>query len=158
MTFERATADDIRELTALRIAYLQEDSGEMDAETLRAVEAGLPDYFARHLNGDLAAYVARADGKVAACAFLLVVEKPMSPAFITGRTGTVLNVYTRPEYRRKGCAKRLMRLLLRDASDMDLSFVELKATADGYGLYKSLGFADEVSKYHSMRWYPQVER
>lgn len=158
MIFDRATIDDVKELTALRISYLREDSGEMEEETLRAVEAGLPDYFMRHLNGDLAAYVARADGEVAACALLLVIEKPMSPAFPTGRTGAVLNVYTKPEYRRRGCARRLMELLLRDAADRNLSFVELKATEDGYGLYRSLGFADEVSKYHSMRWYQQVER
>lgn len=32
--------------------------------------------------------------------FLLVAQKPMSPAFITGRTGSVLNVYIKPQYRR----------------------------------------------------------
>ncbi len=37
---------------------------------------------------------------------LLIVEKPMSPSFITGKTGTVLNVYTKPEYRNKGYAKK----------------------------------------------------
>ena len=36
---------------------------------------------------------------------------------------------------------------------MNLSFVELKATEDGYGLYKSLGFEDVRSKYHALRWY-----
>ena len=153
MVFERATMGDISELTALRIAYLQEDSGEMDEETLRMMGANLPDYFAAHLNDDIVAYVARMDGEVAACALLLVTEKPMSPAFLTGKTGTVLNVYTKPKYRHKGCARHLMSLLLKDASNMNLSFVELKATEDGYGLYKSLGFEDEMSKYHSMRWY-----
>ena len=158
MVFEKAVIADVRELTALRNAYLQEDSGGMEPEALRAVEAGLPGYFAGHLNDDLVAYVARTDGELAACAMLLVAEKPMSPAFITGKTGTVLNVYTRPEYRRRGFARRLMHMLLQDASDRNLSFVELKATEDGYGLYKSLGFTDDVSKYHSMKWHREVER
>ena len=30
--------------------------------------------------------------------------------------------------------------------------VELKATEDGYSLYKSIGFRDFVSKYHQMEW------
>lgn len=153
MTFEKATIDDIKELTALRIAYLQEDGGDMDREVLRTIAADLPNYFAGHLNDDIMAYVARTEEEVVSCALLLVAEKPMSPAFITGKTGTVLNVYTRPEYRHKGCANRLMNMLLTDASNMNLSFVELKATEDGYGLYKSLGFEDERSRYHSMRWY-----
>lgn len=157
MTFEKADIDDIKELTALRIAYLQEDGGDMEQKVLHTIEIELPDYFAAHLNNDITAYVARTEEKIISCAFLLVVEKPMSPAFITGRTGTVLNVYTRPQYRHKGYAYRLMNMLLNDASDKNLSFVELKATEDGYGLYKSLGFEDERSKYHSMRWYDKKE-
>ena len=32
----------------------------------------------------------------------------MSPAFINGKTGTVLNVYTCPDYRHKGYARLIM--------------------------------------------------
>ena len=79
----------------------------------------------------------------------------MSPAFITGRTGTVLNVYTKPQYRHKGYAKEIMNRLLSDAVEKNLSVVELKSTEDGYRLYHSVGFVDEFSKYHSMKWYNQ---
>lgn len=153
MVFEKATIDDTKELAALRIAYLEEDHGIMDENALLSIEANLPDYFMRHLNHDFTAYVARNEQEIVACAFLLVVEKPMSPAFITGKTGTVLNVYTRPNYRHKGYARCLMNMLLSDAVDKNLSFIELKATEDGYHLYKSLGFEEAVSKYHSMKWY-----
>lgn len=34
--------------------------------------------------------------------------------------------------------------------------VELKATKDGYHLYQSVGFIEEVSKYHSMKWYNNI--
>ena len=71
----------------------------------------------------------------------LIVEKPMSPAFINGRTGMVLNAYTCPSYRRRGCAKIIMEVLL-----------SVKATEDGYPLYRSVGFEDDGSKYHIMRW------
>lgn len=152
MVFEKADIDDIRELTELRIAYLEEDGGAIDDEALQAIRRDLPGYFERHLNNDLTAYAARDGQEIAACAFLLVVEKPMSPAFITGKTGTVLNVYTKPDHRRKGYAKHLMKMLLKDAADKDLSTVELKATDDGYALYKSLGFEDMVTKYHLMKW------
>ena len=76
----------------------------------------------------------------------------MSPAFITGKTGTVLNVYTKLECRHNGHARKLMNMLMDDVSVMGLSVVELKATDSGYQLYKSLGFSDTVSKYHPMTW------
>ena len=82
----------------------------------------------------------------------------MSPAFITGMTGLVMNVYTKPEHRHMGYARRLMELLMGDAERMGLSAVELKATEAGYGLYAALGFEESGSKYRPTRWVPERYR
>ena len=149
MIFEKATIKDINMLTDLRLAYLQEDLGVITDKEL--IQESLPGYYEKHLNKDLMVYVARDDEDIVACAFLLIVEKPMSPSFITGKTGTVLNVYTKPEYRNKGYAKKLMTMMLEDATAQDVSVIELKSTEDGYLLYKSVGFEDVVAKYHNMK-------
>ena len=151
MTFEKATAQDTGMLTELRIAYLQEDLGAIEAADLKLIESLLPGYYEKHLNKDLMVYVARNEKDIVSCAFLLIVEKPMSPSFITGKTGTVLNVYTRPEYRKKGYAKKIMNMMFADAKAEIVSNIELKATEDGYSLYRSVGFEDVVTKYHNMR-------
>ena len=155
MIVEKANIEDVTLLTELRLAYLKEDYGELSKNDIEIISRNLPDYFKKNLNRTLFCYLIREGEEIAACAFLLVVEKPMSPAFITGRTGTVLNVYTQPQYRYKGYAKEIMNKVLSDAEEKNLSVVELKATEDGYGLYKSVGFVDEVSKYHSMKWHNQ---
>ena len=152
MIVDKASKKQIAALVELRLAYLQEDLGEIPGDDLQSLREALPRYFREHLNQDLFVYIAREEEEIFACAFLLVVEKPMSPMFITGKTGTVLNVYTRPEYRKKGYAKQLMNALLEDAKGNGLSVVELKATEDGYHLYKAVGFEDVVSKYHNMRY------
>ena len=149
MIFEKATIKDINGLTDLRLAYLQEDLGVITNKEL--IQESLPGYYEKHLNKDLMVYVARDDEDIVSCAFLLIVEKPMSPSFITGKTGTVLNVYTKPEYRNKGYAKKLMTMMLEDATAQDVSVIELKSTEDGYLLYKSVGFEDVVAKYHNMK-------
>ena len=64
----------------------------------------------------------------------------------------MLNVYTRPDCRRKGYARQVMKALLADADKLGLSVVELKATDDGYPLYLSVGFKDDVSEYRHMKW------
>ena len=149
MIFEKATIKDINGLTDLRLAYLQEDLGVITDKEL--IQESLPGYYEKHLNKDLMVYVARDEEDIVSCAFLLIVEKPMSPSFITGKTGTVLNVYTKPEYRNKGYAKKLMTMMLEDATAQDVSVIELKSTEDGYLLYKSVGFEDVVVKYHNMK-------
>ena len=152
MIYTKATMEDINQLTELRIAYLTEDHGGLEESDLEIIKRDLPDYFIRNLNKSIFGYVARNEREIVACALLLVIEKPMSPAFITGKTGTVLNVYTKSEYRHNGHARKLIKMLMEDASDMELSVVELKATEDGYQLYRSLGFRDATSKYHQMNW------
>ena len=151
MIFDKATIEDIGVLTDLRIAYLNEDLGVISNENLELMQVSLPSYYEKHLNKDLMAYVARDEMDIVSCAFLLIVEKPMSPSFITGKTGTVLNVYTKPDYRKKGYAKKLITTMLEDAKAEGLSIIELKATEDGYSLYKFVGFEDVVAKYHNMK-------
>ena len=152
MIYTKATMEDIEQLTELRIAYLVEDYGGLEDKDLEIIKRDLPDYFTRNLDKNIFGYVARNERKIVTCALLLVIEKPMSPAFITGKMGTVLNVYTKTEYRHNGHARKVMNMLLEDTSDMGLSVVELKATEAGYQLYRSLGFHDATSKYHQMNW------
>ncbi len=152
---EYAKTADIASLTELRLAYLDEEHGKLSGDDIEIIKRELPRYFMRNLNQNIFCYFVREQEEIAACAFLLVVEKPMSPAFITGKTGTVLNVYTRPVYRHKGYARQIMEKLLSEAVEKNLSLVELKSTKDGYRLYQSVGFVDDVPKYHLMKWYNQ---
>lgn len=138
-------------MTDLRIAYLQEDLGIITENDLQKLQTSLPDYYEKHLNQDLMVYVAREEDAIVSCVFLVIVEKPMSPSFITGKTGTVLNVYTKTEYRRKGHARKLITMMLEDAKACAVSVVELKATEEGYPLYKSIGFVDVGTQYCNMR-------
>lgn len=152
MIFIKADKDDISSLVEMRISYLNEDYGTLETSTEQKIRAILPAYFEKHLNLDLFAYVAKEDRRMLAAAFLLVVEKPANPSFITGKTGTILNVFTHKNYRRKGIAGQLLNLMLNDARTLGIDLIELKATDEGYNLYKSLGFQDSCSKYKNMKY------
>lgn len=152
MIFEKADINDSESLVKLRIDYLTEDYGSIPENQLSRIAGNLPDYFSRHLNRDLFVFVCRNNDVIVSCCFLYVSEKPSNPAFITGKTGTVLNVYTRPEYRKKGLAGKLLSLMLSASKEMGLDFVELKSTESGYNLYRSLGFEEVVSKYRNMKY------
>lgn len=149
--FEKADHSLIDELTQIRMDYLSEDYGNINENDSQKIIDSLPDYYKKHINQDLFAYVARTD-KIVASAFLLVVEKPANPSFISGKTGMILNVYTKPEFRKQGIARYLIEMLLADAKKMNLDFVELKATQAGYELYKKIGFKDSVDKYMPMKY------
>ena len=151
MDFGKANIDDLDLLVNLRIAYLTEDYGNIPDNQLNEISDKLPNYFRRHLNNDLYVYVARCENDIVSCCFLLINEKPSNPTFVNGITGTVLNVYTKAEHRKKGIAKMLLNQLISDAKKMNLDYLELQATDAGYNLYKSVGFKDVISKYHRMK-------
>ncbi len=155
MDVQKAQISDIDALVDLRIQYITEDHGQLEIQDAATIAEKLPEYFKTHLGKDLFCYILRDEKYIVSCAFLLIIEKPMSPAFINGKTGTVLNVYTRPAYRHKGYAGLIIKELISDARKMALCTIELKATDAGYSLYRSAGFTDDVSKYHLMKWQNQ---
>ena len=95
----KAGPEDIAGLAEMRIAYLQEDLGEMSGQEADQYRTRLKEYFERVLNQNIFCYAAKENEEILSTAFLLVSEKPASPSFPNGRTGTILNVYTKPEYR-----------------------------------------------------------
>jgi hypothetical protein len=68
--YNRASLDDINELVRLRLAYLAADFGELSAKDASNIAESLPAYFERHLDRDLYAHVAWANGKTTNFVFL----------------------------------------------------------------------------------------
>lgn len=152
MRVEQATLADLDQLVRLRIAYLTDDLGSLSPEQTIQLREELPSYFNHHLQHDLLAFVARDDtGHIASCAWLLLVSKPPSPRFPRGRTGVLFNVYTEPQSRRKGLARRVMGELIEESYRRQLDVLELHATDDGYPLYRLLGFSDDSNTHKAMR-------
>ena len=150
---EAATVADIPQLVDLRIGYLTADYGQLSDDQIDDLTFEVPNYLLYHLGRTLHVFVARdeASDVIAACAWLLLVEKPPSPRFPHGHTGVLFNVYTVPEHRRQGLARRVMDLLITDATARALDVLELHATEDGYPLYRSLGFEDDRYTHVPMR-------
>jgi ribosomal protein S18 acetylase RimI-like enzyme len=136
----KANQDDINELIELRLTYINCHFGEISKEQRDRLLIQLPDYYCNHLGQDFIAYFAEEDEKVVSTAFMIINEKPANPNFITGKTGLILNVYTYPEYRRRGLSTKVISELIKEAKSNDLSYIELSATNDGEPLYRKLGF------------------
>ncbi len=79
-------------------------------------------------------------GTVVAGAGLWIIEWPPTPVDLSEERGYILNVYTRPEYRRKGIARRLVQTILDFCREHDLHTLALHASKDGRDLYTTLGF------------------
>ena len=151
IVFDTANKNDIDELVRLRIAYIRDDFGSISDEEELNLKNRLPGYFERELGDHLIAFVARAEGRLVAAAYLLIVEKPANPSMPTGLCGEVLSVFTEESYRGKGICSHLMTELVTFAKERGFSRIDLLATEDGYHVYKKLGFEENCHHYKEMR-------
>jgi GNAT superfamily N-acetyltransferase len=152
MEFRRATAADIDILIRNRIEFIQDSNGVvLDFEQEKALRSQLAAYFPAHIGRDFWASIAVEDGKAVSAVFLCVLEKPANIAFPDGREGTILNVYTHPEYRRQGIAMRLFEDIIEEADRQKLLSCELIATGMGRPLYEKFGFKPICDTYMKRR-------
>lgn len=119
-----AGVQDIPALVDFRLAMLTEIAQTLDGQSLdstperanltvlrEANESWVHD----HLGRDLVAWLAEIDGRPVGSAALMWFAHPPSLADPGGREAYVLNVYTRPEARRRGLARALMDRLIGEA-------------------------------------------
>ncbi|MDF2907687.1 MAG: acetyltransferase [Herbinix sp.] len=156
MNIRTAVTTDIPKLVEMRLAYLTEDHGGMLPEHREKLEQDLPVYFHKNLNHSVLAYIAEDKEDIVTTVLMVITEKPGNPHFMSGKTGLLLNVYTKPDYRRRGLAGALISMAIEDAKKLDLAHIELSATPAGYPLYKKLGFVEEQSTYPSMKYHIQI--
>lgn len=142
VTYRRAERLDVGALVEFRIdlARLVKDCGIEDEAGLRSE---LVARFARDLaSGELAAWVCLDAGRIVATSALARPEGERRRAeFGLGPgEGLVLNVYTRPAYRRRGIATELLSLAVAEARATGLSRLRLQPTGDSRRVYERAGF------------------
>ena len=67
-------------------------------------------------------------------------DPPRVGSYRIGRWGHIINIFTEPEYRRRGLARRITQMILDWAEAEKLDRVTLTAAPAARGLYETLGF------------------
>jgi len=136
----RATTDDIPELVLMR-REMFEAMGYSDPSELDRVASASTDYFERALpEGDFRAWVAQVDGRVVGGAGLVIHSVPPTPHNLLGKEGYIMNLVTRPAWRRQGIATALLQTALDTLRAEDIPVASLHATSAGQGIYEAAGF------------------
>ena len=136
----QATLDDIPELLRHRRG-MYEDMGYNNTEWLSTMVSTCKPYLAAALaNGTLHGWLACAGEQVVAGGVVLVSPWPSHPYDGQCRRATILNMYTDPEFRRQGIARRLMQTMIDWCRKEGFIHVDLHASDKGRPLYETLGF------------------
>jgi len=141
LNYRKAAAEDIGFLTTTRIEVLRAANGLPGDTDTAEVERRSYEYYRRALcDGTHTAYLAFDGDRFAgtgAVSYYQVMPTIHNPS---GKKAYIMNMYTRPEYRRQGIARKMLELLISDAKARGVSFITLEATPMGRPLYENAGF------------------
>lgn len=139
--YKKATIDDTDELVRTRIMVLRAANQLSDDTDMSQVEKESYEYYMRALSsGEHVAYLVYDNERVIGAggvSFYQVMPTYHNPS---GRKAYIMNMYTAPEYRRKGIARRTLDLLVSAAKEKGIDFITLEATEMGRPLYEAYGF------------------
>ena len=143
LTYRAATADDAATIANLRWEMETERHEAHEGHvTQAAFLAQASDIVRSELaRGGYRAWVAEADGQVVACVVLMCWPVMPSLERLQRSRGMVSSVYTKPDYRRQGVARRLMDTLIADCRQRKMQRLILWASEMGRPLYEDMGFA-----------------
>lgn len=139
--FKKASAADLDFLTKTRIEVLRAANRLDETVDMSLVEQQTREYYRTALEcGDHVAYLVFADGVFAGTggiSFYRVMPTYHNP---TGYKSYIMNMYTRPEYRRMGIANKTLDLLVAASREKGIFHITLEATDMGRPLYEKYGF------------------
>ena len=141
LLYRRAGSHDRELLTRLRLEVLRAANGlEEDVDLSRTELESRRYYETCFLEDSHAAWLVF-DGEevvgTGAVSFYQVMPTYHNPS---GKKAYIMNLYTRPAYRRRGIAYRVLELLTAEAEMRQIDAVTLEATAAGRPLYEAFGF------------------
>lgn len=134
--------EDLKHVVHHRRAMFEE-MGYRDSATLEGVDKASREYFSQALHaGAYVGWLAEESSrqKVVGGGGVVIAPWPGFPGENRAERAWILNMYTNPEVRRLGVAKRLLEMMIDWCRKQGYSTVSLHASAAGRPLYESMGF------------------
>ena len=147
IVYKYASINDIDMLVKTRIEVLKAANCLDDSTDMTKVESESYNYYKNALsdNTHTAILVFDDDKFIGAggVSYFRVMPTYNNP---TGEKAYIMNMYTSPEYRRKGIAYKTLDMLVKDAKSRRITEITLESTKMGRPLYEKYGFIAMTSE------------
>ncbi len=130
MEIYKSTINDKENFINMRVSLFKE-LGEIDENSeIDELVKETGTYYTTHIDKDLFCWFAKINDRIVAVAYPVGLE------------GYILNVYTLPEFRKKGAASKLITEIIAFSKNSTIKKLWLNSSEAGKEIYKSLGFKE----------------
>ena len=139
--YKKATIADLEILTETRIEVLRAANQLSTDVDMSEVKKQSFEYYQNALKNDThLAYLIFDEGTFVGAGGISYFQVMPTYHNPTGRKAYIMNMYTKPDYRRRGIAFKTLDLLVADARAKGITAISLEATDMGRPLYAKYGF------------------
>ena len=141
MIIRVATLSDLSQVVRLRMCLFSESSNGMSPSENEATEQANRMFFQQNLDSPLSrTWVAEIERNIVAIGTLAYFVRPPHPRNLSGKEAYLLNMYTLPEYRKRGLASEIVSEAMSYAQREGLKRIWLHASDAGRPVYEAAGF------------------
>ena len=139
----KANLNDIDKLVEFRVEFLKEIQNPPIDKEIKIFRKSLKNFLLKKMkSNEFISWLAEADKKFIATCGLSFLQKPPHFFNMTGKFAYIMNMYTKPEWRRKGISSALLDKLIEEIKEKGIQSVVLHATPYGKSLYEKFGFRE----------------
>ena len=143
IVYRKALSSDAAALAEIRdMCLIEIDNARSPDERKQLIKLSKTYFEKAILDGSFLAWLAADGEKIIATSGLVTYTVPPAFQYLDGKIAYIMNMFTIPEYRRRGIAKELFHRILEEAKQIGCQRVTLNATAMGRPLYEQFGFQD----------------
>ena len=141
LNYRKATIADLEILTETRIEVLRAANQLSNEIDMSEVKKQTYEYYQNSLqSNNHLAYLIFDDEKFVGAGGISYFQVMPTYHNPTGKKAYIMNMYTKPDYRRQGIAFKTLDLLVADAKTKGVNAISLEATDMGRPLYTKYGF------------------
>lgn len=142
-SLRKANLNDVDKLIEFRVEFLKEVQESPSDREIEIFRKTLKDFFLDKMkSNEFIAWLAESDNEIIATSGLSFLQKPPHFINMTGKFAYIMNMYTKPEWRRKGIGGALLEKLFEEIKKKGIQSVVLHATPGGRPLYEKYGFRE----------------
>lgn len=139
----KATIEDLDLLVSWRMEVLNAVFGNVVMQDWSLLEQANRGYYAQTLcTQEHCACFALQEAQVVGCGGICLSREMPSPDNPTGLCAYLMNIYTVPTFRGHGVGVSVVRWLINEARNRQITKIYLETTGEGRKLYRNMGFDD----------------
>ena len=152
LIWKKAGIADLDTLVETRVEVLRAANKLDGSADMSEVESRSREYYKRAMSdGSHTAYLVFDGGQFIGAGGVSYYEVMPTYHNPSGKKAYIMNMYVRPEYRRRGIAIRTLDMLVSDARERGVELISLEATDMGKPLYERYGFVRMRDEYELPR-------